>query len=138
MQPLGLRDNVLSGASWVVTDTPPLKPRYAQSPKAVQMIYQFKSKACGDVIMLGPHGDQLLQLLGRPPSAKGIIEAPDCAAAAARLKAAIVHAEQSGSAVPAAGQPADEDAVTLRRRLWPMIEMLTQAGAASQPVVWGV
>ena len=29
------------------------------------MIYKFKSKATGDVIMLGPNGDQMLVLLGR-------------------------------------------------------------------------
>ena len=38
------------------------------------MIYKFKSKAAGDVIMLQPHGDQLMRLIGREPAAKGIIE----------------------------------------------------------------
>jgi hypothetical protein len=28
------------------------------------MIYKFKSKATGDVIMLGPNGDQLLRAAG--------------------------------------------------------------------------
>jgi hypothetical protein len=38
------------------------------------MIYKFKSKATGDVIMLGPTGDQLLRCIGREPAPKGIIE----------------------------------------------------------------
>jgi hypothetical protein len=111
------------------------------------MIYKFKSKACGDVIMLGPQGDQLLRLLGREPAPKGIIETPELAGAVARLKAAVQAAEQArsneapgeaGSAGSSAAKAAEDDAVSLRRRLWPMIEMLTQSGAAAQPVVWGV
>ena len=38
------------------------------------MIYKFRCKAAGDVIMLGPNGDQMLRLLGREPAAKGIFE----------------------------------------------------------------
>ncbi|MCW5640107.1 MAG: DUF1840 family protein, partial [Rubrivivax sp.] len=38
------------------------------------MIYKFRSKAAGDLIMLPAHGDQLLRLLGREPAAQGIIE----------------------------------------------------------------
>ena len=38
------------------------------------MIYKFKSKAAGDVIMMGPTGDQVLRAVGREPAAKGIIE----------------------------------------------------------------
>ncbi len=102
------------------------------------MIYKFKSKACGDVIMLGPQGDQLLRLLGREPSAKGIIEAGETASAVLRLKAALTAAEQAGASAPAGTEPAADDVVSLRRRLWPMIEMLTQSGAAAQAVVWGV
>lgn len=109
------------------------------------MIYKFKSKACGDVIMLGPQGDQLLRLLNREPAQKGIFEAGEMAAMVAQLKASIAAAEQASAAPQAGAQAAhataelaQDDAVSLRRRLWPMIEMLTQAGAAGQPVVWGV
>ena len=41
------------------------------------MLYKFKSKASGDVIMNGPHGDELLRLLGREPAAKGIVQHAD-------------------------------------------------------------
>ena len=36
------------------------------------MIYKFRSKAAGDLIMLGPHGDQIMRILGREPAPKGI------------------------------------------------------------------
>ena len=98
------------------------------------MIYKFKSAASGDVIMLGPHGDQLMRLLGRDPAPKGIIEPGQMTAAIQTLQAAVTGEE---------GQAADPDdksmdPVVLRQRLWPMIDMLRRAQEASEPVVWGV
>lgn len=100
------------------------------------MIYKFKSAASGDLIMLGPHGDQLLRLLGREPAARGIIEPVAMPGAMAALQAAVAAEEQG---------PADDDtdlsakpAVGLRQRLWPMIDMLRRSQAANEPVVWGV
>ena len=99
------------------------------------MIYKFKSTATGDVIMLGPHGDQLLRLLGREPTAKGIIEPAAMPLAVATLQAAVAAEEPS---------PADDTetsarpAVVLRQRLWPMIDMLRRSQVANEPVVWGV
>ena len=96
------------------------------------MIYKFKSPATGDVIMMGPQGDQLLRLLGREPAPKGIIEATAMPSAIAALQAA-VDAEEA---------PGDQDndkprAVGLRQRVWPMVEMLKRAHAAGKPVTWG-
>ena len=101
------------------------------------MIYKFKSPAAGDVIMLGPQGDQLLRALGREPSAKGIIEPPAMPAAIAALQAAIAAAEQPANADDDS-DPKQPAAVGLRARLWPMVQMLERAQAAGEPVVWGV
>jgi hypothetical protein len=98
------------------------------------MIYKFKSAATGDVIMLGPHGDQLLRLLGREPALKGIIEPDQMAAAIQALQAAVASAE----AAPAEPDEDRKDPVVLRQRVWPMIEMLRRAQKADEPVVWGV
>ena len=105
------------------------------------MIYKFRSKAAGDTVMLGPQGDQFLRAMGREPSAQGIIEVAAMPAALTALQQAI---EQDDAA--RAQQPADEalleaagqDPVALRRRLWPMVEMIRRAQAADEPVVWGV
>lgn len=113
------------------------------------MIYKFKSAASGDLIMLGPQGDQLLRLLGREPAAQGIIEVQAMPAALAALQAAIAEQEQAGRAAPGAtpgAKDAGDDAtaepaqppVGLRQRLWPMIEMLRRCQAAGEPIVWGV
>lgn len=102
------------------------------------MIYKFKSKASGDVIMLGANGDQMLRLLGREPAPKGIVEVEHMAAAIAALRRAVRDDE-------APAEPDDDDApdergrgVSLRQRLWPVIDLLERSLAAKQPVVWGV
>jgi Domain of unknown function (DUF1840) len=107
------------------------------------MIYKFKSAESGDVIMLGPHGDAMLRLLGRDPAGKGIVEPRDMPAAIAALRSAIEQAEQR-AASPGATAPAGatregeaEPPVSLRRRLWPMIDMFERAARADVPVVWG-
>ena len=101
------------------------------------MIYKFKSKAAGDVIMLGANGDQMLRLIGREPSAKGIVEVEHMAAAIAALQAAVQAEEARGDA---AGDDVSSGhkGVSLRQRVWPVIDMLKRALAAGQPVVWGV
>lgn len=105
------------------------------------MIYKFKSKATGDLIMLGPQGDQLLRLLGREPSAQGIVEPEVMVDARERLQAAIAEAEAQ-EAPGGDDDPADEArarrAIGLRQRLWPMLQMLERAQAAGEPIVWGV
>lgn len=104
------------------------------------MLYKFKSKATGDLLMLGPNGDQLMRVLGREPSARGIIEPAVMAEARRLIEQALEDAE---AAARSAQATADEDerqreAVGLRQRLWPMVQMLERAQAADEPVVWGV
>ena len=108
------------------------------------MIYKFQSQATGDVIMLGPHGDHFLSLLGREPAPRGILEVAHMPDALARMDAALAAAAAAAaSGQPAEGEPADEatgsiDPVTLRQRLFPMFEMIRTAQAAGKPIVWGV
>lgn len=98
------------------------------------MIYKFKSKAAGDVIMLGPNGDQLLRLIGHEPAPKGIIEVAAMPAAIEALHEA-VRAEEAKADD---GEAAATRDVTLRQRVWPMIEMMKAAAAEGHPIVWGV
>jgi hypothetical protein len=98
------------------------------------MIYKFKSKATADLIMLGPHGDQILRLAGREPTAQGIFDVADMPALLAAWQAAIA-ADEARTAAP---DDEHHDPVQLRQRLWPMIDMLRRAQQADQPVVWGV
>lgn len=108
------------------------------------MIYKFKSKAAGDVIMMAPTAERVLAAIGKEASAKGIIEPAAMPAAIAALERAIADDEAARGGVErdTDADPAKSggggDAMPLRRRAWPMIEMLRRSGDAGEPIVWGV
>ncbi|MBC8056778.1 MAG: DUF1840 domain-containing protein [Rhizobiales bacterium] len=107
------------------------------------MIYKFKSKAAGDVIMTGAAGDDVLRLIGKPASAQGIIES-------SAMSGAITAIEQAVAADEAARAQAEKDAaaegkklgpregVSLRQRAWPLVEMMKRSMAEGADIVWGV
>ncbi|MBI3157078.1 MAG: DUF1840 domain-containing protein [Burkholderiales bacterium] len=107
------------------------------------MIYKFRCQATGDLIMLGPHGDHFLALLGRDPAPKGILEVAHMPQALRRLEAA-VQADEAARGRPRGDDEGEDDErpgadpIPLRQRLWPMVEMIRQAQAADRPIVWGV
>ena len=100
------------------------------------MLYKFKSKAAGDVIMTQPVGDRMLSLIGKSPSPKGIIEVDQMAAAMSALESAVA-AESPKPATDGDDAPPKADTVSLRQRVWPMVEMMKRALAEKQPIVWG-
>jgi uncharacterized protein DUF1840 len=99
------------------------------------MIYKFKSKATGDLIMTQPVAERMLALIGKPATPQGIIEVDQLPAAMIALETAV--AAES----PAPAQDGDagsrSDLVGLRQRVWPMVEMMKRALAEKQPIVWG-
>lgn len=105
------------------------------------MLYKFRSKATGDLLMMGPQGDQFLRALGREPAPRGILETAAMDTALEALERAIKEDERVRDGAgddEAAALAAGRDAVSLRRRLWPMVEMIRRARAAGEPIVWGV
>jgi hypothetical protein len=107
------------------------------------MIYKFKSKASGDIIMMGPTGDALMRAIGREPAPKGSIEPAAMAAAMAAIEQAVLadeaaRADAEREAAARGERLAAREGVALRQRLWPMVDMLKRAAAAAEPVVWGV
>jgi len=52
------------------------------------MLYKFKSKATGDLILLEPQGKQILRIIGKDPGAQGIILPNEMLAAIDALQAA--------------------------------------------------
>ena len=107
------------------------------------MLYKFKSKASGDVIMLGPNGDQVLRLFGREPAPRGIFEVEAMPGLIAQLRAAVIADEArrltgNDDATAADAQPARrDDRVSLRQRVWPLLDMLQRCHSASEVIVWG-
>lgn len=110
------------------------------------MLYKFKSKVTGDLIMLEPNGRQILQLIGKGDVQdlhKGILLPADMPAAIAALERAIAQdeaaLEQRLKEAQAAGETLMRtDMVTLRQRAVPFIDMLQRCHQADKEVVWGV
>ena len=107
------------------------------------MIYKFKSKAAGDVIMMGPAGDAVLRLIGKAPAPTGIIESGAMGAAIGALEQAVsaddaARAQAEREAAAEGRKPGARDGVTLRQRAWPLVEMMKRSSAAGADIVWGV
>lgn len=107
------------------------------------MLYKFKSKAAGDLIMLEPNGRRVLEIIGKDAGPKGIIEPAQMAPAIAALESAIAREEADQQAAvdeaKSKGQvPPRFDAVSLRQRALPFIDMLRRCEKAGHEIVWGV
>lgn len=106
------------------------------------MLYKFKSQASGDVIMTGPHGDELLRLIGKTPGPQGILTQADMPAAQQALERAIAIAEGQPQESKAGGQDEDDlgdfNAVGLRQRVWPFLELIRYSLRDQADIVWGV
>lgn len=111
------------------------------------MLYKFKSKACGDVIMLQPHGQQLLSIIGkhRPedPGGAGILLPEQMAQALLDLDQAI-NAEDQARALALAQAKADGmtlprfEGLALRHRALPLKKMIQRALREDESIVWNV
>ncbi|HEY8049078.1 MAG TPA: DUF1840 domain-containing protein [Ramlibacter sp.] len=107
------------------------------------MLYKFKSKAAGDIIMLEPNGRRVLQVIGKDPGPKGIIQPAEMPGAIRALEDAIAteDAEHKAAAdeAQAGGQaPTGSESVSLRARALPFIDMLRRCEQAGKEIVWGV
>ncbi len=111
------------------------------------MLYKFKSKIDGDLIMLELHARHVLQIIGKEAGPQGIILPADMPAAMAALEQAIVRDEAakltaSQTIKEAAGDldanPVTADVVSLRQRTLPFINLLRNCHSANASIVWGV
>ena len=104
------------------------------------MLYKFKSRATADLIMLEPHGRQIVSILGKAPGASGIVTAAQIPEAIAALEAAVAADEAQPPVDEAQDEAAADDrkdAVRLRQRAAPFIDMLRRSAAEGVDVVWG-
>lgn len=111
------------------------------------MLYKFKSKATGDVIMLQPHGERVLGIIGKrsasEPSVKGILLPEQMPQALLALQAAIEQEDVQRQQALAQAQaehvamPSFE-AVTLRQRALPLMDMMRTCLQDEAAITWGV
>lgn len=110
------------------------------------MLYKFKSKVTGDLIMLEPNGRKVLTVIGKAPDSltKGILLPQEIPGALAALETAIAEEEaaqrQRAEAALAQGDdpPHNDSSVALRQRALPFMDMLRRCHQADQEIVWGV
>ncbi len=116
------------------------------------MIVIFQSKASGDVIMFGGVAYEMMKIMGKEASPKGIVTVEQLPDAIARLRAAVVadkeaHARQwekldemreSGEASNDEMAQTGQQGISLTQRAVPLLELLEHSLRKKVPVVWGV
>lgn len=111
------------------------------------MLYKFKSKNTGDIIMLQTHGQQILEIMGKDTANgaadKGIILSERIPDGLTALQAAIVAEETAREKAVAEALANDEATpqfaeVSLRQRAQPFMDMLRRCAQDGDDVVWGV
>ncbi len=102
------------------------------------MLYKFKSKNAGDVIMLEANGRRVLEVIGKDAGPRGIILAAQMPAAIQALKDAITLEESTQQAVDGDAEALHGDAPGLRQRAMPFIDILQRNHKTGSDITWGV
>lgn len=105
------------------------------------MLFRFQSPAGADVIMLGPNGEQVLNLLGKAPTPQGIIVLDELPEAMTRLEQALLDDDARFEALVAEAQARGErvpkrEPITLRQRIWPLLELMRHSMRAERDLTW--
>ncbi|QWE18583.1 DUF1840 domain-containing protein [Polynucleobacter corsicus] len=105
------------------------------------MIYQFRSKAGPDVIMLADLTQRIFEILGRPLEPRGILTVEQLPSLIISLETAILKDLEERAKSNATDQENSEKpkhADRLGQRAYPFLELMKQAKAKDEPVMWGV
>ena len=105
------------------------------------MIYQFRSKAGPDVIMLADLTQRIFEILGRPLELRGILTVEQLPSLIISLETAILKDLEERSKSNATDQENSEKPKLtdrLGQRAYPFLELMKQAKAKDEPVMWGV
>ena len=105
------------------------------------MIYQFRSKAGPDVIMLADLTQRIFDILARPIEPRGILTTEQLPAYITALETAILKdLEERSQTKDENGEPKDKPKLAdrLGQRAYPFLELMKQSKAKDEPVMWGV
>ena len=101
------------------------------------MIYQFRSKAGPDVIMLADLSQRIFDILGRSLEPRGILTVEQLPSLITALETAILKDLEERSEAENAGEK-PKSADRLGQRAYPFLELMKQGKAKGEPVMWGV
>ena len=101
------------------------------------MIYQFRSKAGPDVIMLADLSQRIFDILGRPLEPRGILTVEQLPSLITALETAILKDLEERSEAEETGEK-PKLADRLGQRAYPFLELMKQGKAKGEPVMWGV
>lgn len=101
------------------------------------MIYQFRSKAGPDVIMLADLSQRIFDILGRSLEPRGILTVEQLPSLITALETAILKDLEERSEAENAGEK-PKLADRLGQRAYPFLELMKQGKAKGEPVMWGV
>jgi hypothetical protein len=105
------------------------------------MIYQFRSKAGPDVIMMADLTKRIFDTLGRPLESRGILMVEQLPALITTLETAILKdLEERSKTQDETKEEAEKPKLAdrLGQRAYPFLELMKQAKAKDEPVMWGV
>ena len=103
------------------------------------MIYQFRSKAGPDVIMLADLTKRIFDIFARPLEPRGILTVEQLPKLITTLETAILKdLEERSKSQTDEGLEKLKLADRLGQRAYPFLELMKQANAKDEPVMWGV
>ena len=105
------------------------------------MIYQFRSKAGPDVIMLADLTKRIFDILARPLEPRGILTVEQLPKLIFALEAAILKDLEERAQTKESDQANVEkskSADRLGQRAYPFLELMKQAKAKDEPIMWGI
>jgi hypothetical protein len=105
------------------------------------MIYQFRSKASPDVIMLADLTKRIFDILGRSLEPRGILTVEQLPNLITALETAILkdleeRAKANGDNESSVDKPKLAD--RLGQRAYPFLELMKQSRTKDEPIMWGV
>lgn len=93
----------------------------------------FRSRAASQILMQSEAAQQLLDIIGKPLTPRGVITAEQIGDALTRLQDAVAASPQAAPQDDVAQTP-----ISLRQRAYPLLEMLRAAQKRNVDVTWGI
>ena len=112
------------------------------------MLYRFQSRETADVLMFQKDAERVLTILGKDPSAPGVIIWQDLPEAITRLKAEAELERAAAAATPQTLEASDSEdnepatptgtTVQLHQRISPLVKAMERCHAARKDVIWTI